>query len=168
MTGKVGRHSPDKAKGGATPVASGPLGYDAVTFVYEATEDGVRCVLRDIRSGLAGMGLGEDFCGTAEIVLAEALNNVAEHAYPGDTSAEARVAVCLTPQGCEFDLIDKGRPMPGLSLPVGQLPPMDGPRNTLPEGGFGWFMIHTLSDRLTYDRRDGTNHVHIRLPFPPV
>jgi len=165
VTAQVGRPIPVKARGAGLARTSGPAGYHAASFVYDATEDGVRCVLRDMRSWLAGMGLDEDFCGTAEIALAEALNNVAEHAYPGDASGTAQVELRLTPEGCEFDLTDDGRPMPGLSLPAGQLPPMGGRREAQPEGGFGWFMIRTLSDRLTYTRKAGTNHVHMRLPF---
>ncbi|MBZ8118485.1 ATP-binding protein [Roseovarius sp. LXJ103] len=145
--------------------ASG-LGKDrSVTFTYETSEQGVRRVLQSMRAWLATMGLDEDFCGTAEITLAEVMNNVAEHAYHGEARDTALLKLRLTPEGCEFDLTDQGEPMPGLSLPTGQLPTLVGPRAELPEGGFGWFLIRTLSDRLTYTRENGANHVHIRLPF---
>lgn len=162
--GPLGQHKRGKAHRGLDS-GSEVSKDESITFTYEPTDQGVRRVLQSMRACLTTMGLDEDFCGTAEIVLAEALNNVAEHAYPGEARGMAQLKLRLTPDGCDFDLTDQGKPMPGLILPVGQLPPLDGPRPELPEGGFGWFLIRTLSDHLTYTRKNGTNHVHLRLPF---
>ncbi len=96
---------------------------------------------------------------TAEIVLAEVLNNVVEHAYalhPGE------IRLCLSVDGGQLHCVieDEGRPMPGGQPPAGILPEAE----TLPEGGFGWHLIRTLSAGLDY-RRDGqTNRLSFSLP----
>lgn len=95
--------------------------------------------------------------GTAEIVLAEALNNIVEHAY-ADCSGD----VCVDVTRCDGDILcqirDHGRPMPGGTPPNGDLLPFDS--GDLPEGGFGWFLIRTLARDLSY-HRDGAENVLI-------
>lgn len=133
-------------------------------FTLIASEDGVRLGLQQVRAFLEASGLGEDACGTAEIVLAEALNNVAEHAYQMRGVGDIDLTVGVDPDGIDFDIRDTGVAMPGLILPTGQLPAMDGPLDSMPEGGFGWFLIHSQTDILTYQREDGQNHLHMHLP----
>jgi serine/threonine-protein kinase RsbW len=113
-------------------------------------------------------GLSQDDRSVAELVLAEVLNNVAEHAYgPGG----GRVTVTLTgdPTGVRCLVADKGRAMPGERLPEGRLP--GGPGTAvadLPEGGFGWHLIRSLSVGLTYARVDGQNQLGFFLPHGGV
>ncbi len=48
------------------------------------TADSVRQILIDLRAFVEGLGSDADTSGTIEIVMAEALNNIIEHAYaPG-------------------------------------------------------------------------------------
>lgn len=100
--------------------------------------------------------LTEDSRGTVEIVLAEVLNNVVEHAY---ASFPGQIAVSITRGDgyLFFRMVDDGLPMPGGVAPGGKLA---GARNfqDLPEGGFGWHLIRTLSQDLTYVR-DGNQNV---------
>ena len=56
-------------------------------------------------------------------------------------------------------------PLPGLRLPEGTAPPAVTPRESLPEGGFGWFLIRALTERLDYARADGENR--LTLHFGP-
>lgn len=101
---------------------------------------------------------GEDR-GTAEIVLAEVLNNIVEHAYASSTG-DIRLILSLGPGNLVCRIEDEGRPMPGGTLPAGTLPdPSD-----LPEGGFGWHLIRVLSQGLTYDRVGGVNRLSFMLP----
>jgi len=70
--------------------------------------------------------------------------------------------------GCE--LRDNGRPMPRGRLPrtaMPGLPPQPGPETleSLPEGGFGWFLIRTLARDLCYSREMGTNRLVLRIPY---
>lgn len=105
--------------------------------------------------------------GTVEVVLAEVLNNIAEHAYGGGTGT-----INLTVQTCAVGLacrvIDTGFPMPGGQLPAGNhpLPQTDTGAmaerpalDDLPEGGFGWYIIRTLTQNLTYTRIGSQNRL---------
>jgi serine/threonine-protein kinase RsbW len=103
--------------------------------------------------------------GTAELVLAEVLNNVAEHAY---ADRPGPVTVTLTPvaAGIHCSVVDEGTAMPGGRLPDGNL--RGGPGTALedlPEGGFGWHLIRALSRDLTYLRSDGRNRLSFLLPY---
>lgn len=96
---------------------------------------------------------------TAEIVLAEVLNNIVEHAYAAGPGP-IRLWVGLEPGQLCIRIEDEGRPMPDHRLPTGQLPtPED-----LAEGGFGWHLIRSLSSDLRYDRRGAVNCLCFRLP----
>lgn len=95
---------------------------------------------------------------TAEIVLAEVLNNVAEHAYfglPGDIS----INLMATAVGLECRIADHGREVPGGSPPAGTLPQED-----FPEGGFGWHLIRSLTHGLDYQRKNGRNLLRFVIP----
>lgn len=123
-----------------------------------------------IRDSLAQMlaasplrDLSADERGTAEVVLAEVLNNIAEHAYPAGTGPVA-VTIRQGPGGTECLVVDQGLGMPGDGLPDGQLPGTDTDLAGLPEGGFGWHLIHALARDLSYVRTGGCNRLSFVLP----
>lgn len=118
----------------------------------------VREGLRALMAAPPLAGLPQDLRQDAEIVLAEALNNIAEHAYAaGEGAIEVEVAPAAGGVACTIR--DRGAAMPGGALPAGLLPAADGP--DLPEGGFGWHLIRRLTRDLAY-RRDGSGN---RLSF---
>lgn len=121
-----------------------------------------------VRDGLAQLfampplcDLSADGRGTAEIVLAEALNNIVEHAY-AHHSGHIEVALSLSPPDLLFQIADRGLPLPDSCLPAGILTPLD-QMDELPEGGFGWFLIRTLARDLDYRRDAGRNLLSFRL-----
>lgn len=106
-------------------------------------------------------GEGEATRGTVEIVLAEALNNIVEHAYRDGAGAFSlrgrwyRGTLCL-------ELRDEGRPLPDHRLPEGR--PLDPAGDgDPPEGGFGWFLIRSLTIGLRYRRTAAGNSLVILL-----
>ncbi len=108
--------------------------------------------------------MSADFATSAELVLAEVLNNVAEHAYAG-TSGEIEVSLERTAAGVAIRVADRGGPMPQNRLPEGAAPD---PRD-LQEGGFGWHLIRSLARDLTYRRLDGWNLFSFRIDdLPPA
>lgn len=109
-------------------------------------------------------GLPEEACGRSEIVLAEALNNIVEHAYAGCAGGEIRLRLEVSASQIAVTLTDRGRALRGLDLPAGRRPDLDLSCDALPEGGFGWFLIRELSESLEYSRRDGCNFLTLRLP----
>jgi serine/threonine-protein kinase RsbW len=98
--------------------------------------------------------LNDDSRGSVEIVLAEVLNNISEHAYSKHSGA---INLWITPHDTFLfvRVVDTGLPMPGGEAPAGALSKVVEIQD-LPEGGFGWFLIRSLTQELTY-QRDG-NH----------
>ncbi|MGQ0566282.1 MAG: ATP-binding protein [Gemmobacter sp.] len=149
--------SADRVRGAGDPA-------DRVHLVIPAEAEAVRhalvaaCDTRLLRS------LTDDARGTAQIVIAEALNNIVEHAY---ASGEGDIELSLRRKGGKLSVLisDRGRPMPGGQMPEGRLPDPD-PQD-LPEGGFGWFLIRSLSQDLRYCRSEGRNHLFFRLDTDP-
>lgn len=128
-----------------------------------------------IRAGLGRMvaadpvaRLSADQRGTVEVVLAEVLNNIAEHGYAGGPG-KISVMLRLTGAGLYCEVADTGVAMPGGRLPAGDhpadrsgKPPLalaDLPLADLPEGGFGWHLIRRLTQGLRYTRAGGANRL---------
>ena len=128
-----------------------------------ASDLAVRDVLARIRSWLHASALTDEDRGTVEIVLAEALNNIVEHAYPADAPGEIRLDLALDQARLVCVLSDHGTALPGLRPPDGTLPAHDVARDAFPEGGFGWFLIRDLADRIDYRRAAGWNHLSLEL-----
>jgi serine/threonine-protein kinase RsbW len=110
------------------------------------------------------LGVPPEAGARLELVLAEALNNVAEHAYRGRADGWILVELDLAEGWIAGRIRDAGRPMPGGALPVGRAHALDVPTEALPEGGFGWQMIHALTAQLAYAREAGQNRLTFLLP----
>ena len=100
-------------------------------------------------------GLSDDSQGSVEIVLAEVLNNIAEHAYSRH-SGEIDLWITAHESFLFVRVVDTGLPMPGGVAPAGALNKVVEIQD-LPEGGFGWFLIRSLTQELTY-QRDGNQN----------
>jgi serine/threonine-protein kinase RsbW len=108
--------------------------------------------------------LTADLRATVELVLAEVLNNVAEHAYCGGPG-EVEVALWPRPSGLACEVVDTGAAMPQGRTPSGRLASGAGlPLADQPEGGFGWHLIRSLTCDLAYDRSDGRNRLRFVIP----
>jgi serine/threonine-protein kinase RsbW len=122
-----------------------------------------------VRHSLAAMFAQEplscinaDMRSTAEIVIAEALNNIVEHAYASQTGV-IEISVDLGADGLECTISDRGAPMPNNTLPEGKLHDLN-TLDELPEGGFGWYLIRALAQDLQYSRARDQNFLRFRLP----
>ena len=143
--------------GGAPPQQPGGL---RLTFAAETAE--VRRVISVVRHWLSERGISRADHGTIEIVLAEALNNILEHAYGDGPDQRRPVTLTLGLQGTALivTLDDRGRAIPGAVPPTAKARPEPG---DLPEGGFGWHLIDDLSQSICYAREDGCNRLCLRL-----
>ncbi len=137
---------------------------EQLRLTIPADAQAVRLALQAASDSLLQSGLTTDARGTAEIVIAEALNNIVEHAY---ASTEGEIELSLIYENGKLTVLvtDGGTAMPGGRMPEGLMPEPD-PVDP-PEGGFGWFMIRSLSQDLRYFRSEGRNHLFFRLDADP-
>ena len=129
---------------------------DAV-FVIASTPLLVRQALCDILRHPVLAQLSVEVRGNAEVVLAEALNNIVEHAY-AKSDGHIDLRLQRRPDRVLCDIVDHGALMPGGALPAGLSQPI-GVDKDLPDGGFGWFLIRSLTENLVYQRIDARNHL---------
>lgn len=133
----------------------------AMQITIPGNVDAVREALQDLGQSPLFARMSPDLCTNAEIVLAEVLNNIVEHAY-ARRRGDIRLDLVLQPDGLYCQVADHGTPMPGLNLPAGAFQPLDQIED-LPEGGFGWFLIRNLTEDLQYQHSDGVNALTFRL-----
>jgi serine/threonine-protein kinase RsbW len=160
----VAGSGPDTKQGAGDGASRSTKG--RLTLRFSGASENIRTALRQARRHLAALPLPEERLATIELVLAEALNNVAEHAYagrrPGPVTLNARHdgdRLCIV-------LRDMGRPLPGLVPPIGAPPDVDLPVDDLPEGGFGWFLIRDLTDHVDYVRQGSENRLTLEFSTP--
>lgn len=135
---------------------------------FRATQMEARNSIAAIMGRLQTLGLPVHHAGNVEIALAEAVNNVVEHAYQGRGAGDVEIRGRLAADLLVIHIFDSGLP-----LPSGKIPPpcpanLTGPRQALPEGGFGWSLIHELASAIRYARGDNCNRLsmHFSLVSP--
>lgn len=124
----------------------------------------MRRTLERLQDFLTERGGGEGCRCDLIIVLGEVLNNIVEHAYLESGEGMIDLRAEITSPGVIIELCDKGLEMPGANLPEGALPELGVEVGDLPEGGFGWFMIRSLTRDLEYVRIGDTNRLRFRIP----
>lgn len=139
----------------APPSRQGP----DTAHTIQSTPEAVRGLLATLMRDLSTADVPDGACGMVELVLAEALNNVVEHAYRGAPGGVITVHTALRGNVLSLRITDDGAPLPGGALPHPDDPALPGPRADLPEGGFGWRLIHALTTRLDYTRTGGRNRL---------
>jgi len=141
--------------------------HNAQSGLVDGKPEGVRDALADIMMSVESCGTWQELIHTTEVVLAEVLNNIVEHAYSGRTDGWIKIEIVCNPADLRLRVSDGGIEMPGLEMPEGTHPDLDVPLQGLPEGGFGWLLIRTLTSDLSYTRQDDRNITTFRvLPDP--
>lgn len=132
---------------------------------FRSSDAATRAALAEVTGHLAANGLTEDDLGNVELALAEALNNVTEHAY-GAEGGLIELAVEVVPERVCCEVRDHGRPLPTGRAQQAELPVIAPPDN-LPEGGFGWHIIRCLVSEIGYSRDDSGNCLSFALTRNP-
>lgn len=158
FTHLVARAAPDTQADSATRIgalATTP----SFRVVFQSGDYQTRRFLGRFREFLGLAGLPEDVLATIELVTAEVCNNITEHAYPDlpgpivfEAALEPGVLVCV--------FTDHGHPFPAGTPPE----TAPDPPATLPEGGFGWYIIRSLTSELIYQRLSRSNRLQLRIP----
>lgn len=130
----------------------------------------VRDTLSDMRQRFA-QNVSDDALGRLELVMAELMNNVAEHApiaasaQPSGIGKVPVIHLCIVRHkaGLACALTDDGVSLPDSCVLPRKLPPLIA--DDLPEGGFGWFLVQNLTQALCYYRESSRNYLAFNIPF---
>lgn len=130
---------------------------------FPAGESETRAALQAVCDALRRAGIGDDDLSSTELILAEVLNNIVEHAYRHN---EGIVDLCieLRRDGLFCLIRDHGSAMPN-GRPPCPPPPRIHPPFDLPEGGFGWHIIRSLTTHLGYRQDNGWNTLSFVVPL---
>ena len=137
--------------------------FPGFTLRVLARNRSIREALADVRIRLGVMALAEEELTTVEVVLAEVMNNVAEHAYAWRRDGEMVLGIRQSADGLLISVTDDGRPMPDAELPFGEHLDPTVPLGDMPEGGFGWLIIRQLALDVAYVRQHGVNQLSFRV-----
>ena len=140
-----------------------PEAQPVISAEFPGTPLGVREALGAAKTEILRLGAEEEEAFSAELVLAEALNNVVEHALAEAAAPVFELVLKQSPRGICVEILDAGLPMPDGKPPLGDTPLIADETASLAEGGFGWFLIRELARDLTYSRAAGMNRLSFRL-----
>lgn len=139
-------------------------GVGSFDVTVESGAFAARDALAQILTTLERADLDVEEAGTVQLVLAEVLNNILEHAYPSaGPTGSIHVACRQAENGLNFRITDQGRAMPDGQTPLGMPQSVDVDLMDLPEGGFGWFLIHSLAKDVVYERVGQSNQLCLRI-----
>lgn len=145
----------------------GSSGSQKIRLDFAARPDAVRKAMILLRDLLKMQNIAICDVETTELVLAEVLNNIVEHACANlpDGRISVRIRNCTSALRCQVH--DNGCRMPGGNPPDGRHPDPGGPVAELPEGGFGWMLIRGLTQDLLYRRKGDGNTLGFVIPLSP-
>ena len=123
-----------------------------IDLCFPAMDAATPLILGQVDHALRGTDF-QNLRDDAQLVLAEALNNVVEHAYASTTLGAVALRVESVTDQLEIHLTDWGNPFPSSTIPEGRNPNP----NDLSEGGYGWFLIRSLTSEIRYFRKIGRN-----------
>ena len=149
--------------------SASPQGKPDVLHHLTSSTAQVRKTLDEVQTHLRIAKVDPDLSDTAQIILAEVLNNIVEHAYGSEDGHPITLSICLRPDGLWCETFDEGVPMPNGVPPNGVMPDFDlEAPSDLPEGGFGWAMVRELTEEIHYKRNDSVNHLSFLIPSPKI
>ncbi|GGA16519.1 ATP-binding protein [Neptunicoccus cionae] len=122
-------------------------------------------VLGRITDWLGKHGINRSYVEELELVTAEALNNVVEHAYLYAEDGEIRIVVALRPGKLQVQITDGGRKFDG-PPPEKKMDVEKFSFEELPEGGFGWNLIRSLTDEVAFERAGEKNRLTLTRNLP--
>ena len=122
---------------------------------FDAVRIGLGKFMHSLETSNSPYDLGE-----VELVLAEVLNNIAEHG--GAESLNHPISLKWhTLDGLCIDVIDAGRCIPTGTITNAQMPDLDTKIDGLPEGGFGWALVDIICSKVHSKRRGSFNTLRL-------
>lgn len=153
----------EQPQGPAVQSLVGQMGLKPFEVCVVSGSMAVRQALQQILTALSPLSLEIEEISTIELVLAEALNNIVEHAY-SETQIKGSIHIhCqYKADGLHCTITDQGNPMPDGQMPLGVPQNVDAELADLPEGGYGWCLIKKLTEDIQYQRIGQENRLDLR------
>ncbi len=130
-------------------------------LTVDAAEENIEPVTDFVNRQLKDLGCPESLCTKADIAIDELFGNIAKYAYPsGKGTATIRVGKEEDPPSYVLTLIDQGIPYDPLSR---EDPDVTLGTEERGQGGLGIFLTKKLMDELSYEYRDGSNILQMKL-----
>ena len=129
---------------------------------FGSKQENVTEAVIEMIAWLKVQGISDEATANAEIVLAEALNNVVEHSFEYNEDGNIQLEVATEANEFSMTIKDNGKVFTGIP----QKKEMKGEAvelDDLPEGGFGWFLIHELTNEIFYTRLGDLNTLELRM-----
>lgn len=124
--------------------------FDGFRLDFPATLEDARAAVRSVVQWFADQKIQEDECQAWELVLAEAANNAVLYATPEQALLTVRIEAALSAEDIEVRITDHTT---GFDWPAEVSLPEDDDS----EHGRGLFIIHSLTDHVSYLRGHGQN-----------
>lgn len=121
----------------------------------------VRKSIRSAARALCDAGLSRSLTENVELAVTEAVNNVIEHGYGGRSGGIILIEYEMIADTLKLTILDQSQGMADTHLPSGRLPDLMVEKSDLPEGGYGWFIIRSLTRRQHYSRHEGWNRLSL-------
>ncbi|BBL66997.1 ATP-binding protein [Methanoculleus chikugoensis] len=99
-------------------------------------------------------GCGGELVFAIQLAVDEACSNIVLYGYPGGEPGSISIACTADDETVRVTITDDGVPFDPLTAPP---PPLDVPVEERPIGGLGIHFIRTVTDSVTYARKDGKN-----------
>ena len=96
------------------------------------------------------------------LVLSELLTNIVKHAYEVSNNGLMEVRARFSGQFLEVLIIDQGGELPKYVLENSKIEFDGDDLFALPEGGFGWSIVHSIIDEIEYQRTGNSNRLLLR------
>ncbi|MFY0679024.1 MAG: ATP-binding protein [Thalassovita sp.] len=130
---------------------------------FISSELAVRQSLTRLMTQLRKTRLCEDDLGRVELMLAEVLNNVVEHAYGAGAYGPVDLTCDLFEDVLKLVVVDQGRDLPSDMFQPREFADPTQMSDDLPEGGWGWTLIQSLAKTISYTRQEDVNVLTLTL-----
>ena len=130
------------------------------TFYLPATAEDVEGGIQQVAHYCTAIGFNEQACFAIQIAMAEALNNIIEHALSEHPQEHIKVHCHLQQSTLVIELFDNGKALN--KLPDGALPDWQA------ESGRGWPIIFSIMDEVHHRYHNQQNHLTLKKQLPDI
>ncbi|CAM2065148.1 ATP-binding protein [Sulfidibacter corallicola] len=118
-----------------------------------------------VRALCLHFSLAQDVAYQVELCVVEMINNVIEHGYRFETGNPIRIEMKFEEGRVGVTLVDHAEPIESCDHQAPQFDPED--LESLPENGYGRFLVDQIMDRVDYHRENDRNYLYMEKSFVP-